>query len=184
MELVRNLACMRCNFLGDQAGWLIACSLRSVAEPVHWMDQPPFKCSCRQITAHYTQPCTVPLCQRKSFFICTNLLGILIFIWASIIESEHWISHNYFQSGGGEVCGWGAVPAFNDITVVCLLCLLFTGPWAGAVLRCRVCRILRRYVYVPVLYASVDTCSVYMFVYILCVQCYYCVLCFVYVYIF
>lgn len=79
MEVVRNLACLWCNFLRDEAGWLIASSLRAVAGlPVD--GSTPLKCSSRQITAHYRQPCTMPLCQRKSFFICTNLLGILIFI--------------------------------------------------------------------------------------------------------
>lgn len=79
MEVVRNLACLWCNFLGDEAGRLSAARLGTAAGPA--VDgSAPLKCSSRQITAHYTQPCTMPLCQRKSFFICTNLLGILIFI--------------------------------------------------------------------------------------------------------
>lgn len=79
---------------------------------------PFFKCSCRQITTHYAQPCTMPSCQRKSFFICTNLLGILIFIWASIIQREHWIIRNYFQRRE-DVC---AEPA-HDLSVDACLCV-------------------------------------------------------------
>lgn len=32
----------------------------------------------RQIIAHQRLPCTVPLCQEESFFICTNLPGIFL----------------------------------------------------------------------------------------------------------
>lgn len=79
MEDVRILDCWWCNFLRDKADWLIASSFKAgTGLPIDGSNL--LKCCFRQITAHYKQPCTMPLCHRKSYFICTNLPGILLFI--------------------------------------------------------------------------------------------------------